>query len=1142
MPRRRRRVAKWGLAGLLVYGGGAAVADPAVADIVVRSADHPGYGRIVFAFDKKIGFTVTRDGDHVIIRFDSPEVIPGAAVPSHVLAYHGDVGLADLQLAPGARLETQQIDSRVVIDVRAAELTVPTASPTPAAPTAAAPTNARGASGRIVRSATVAPGGAEAADVGDGIVGGGGRPGPEAAAATGLAPGSDTVPARHAVSPRVLQVPLPTRGNVDAVARAVERALAAPVDPIAREPLPAMTADASKATPPAAAAAKDSADQASGPQTADPQAPAAQAAATVGPGAQPTAPMSPAAMLNGALRRKGFLPGLPSPPLAASAAALQPNSNGTEPATAGSAQAAPATAGSAPPAGAEPTLDLVAQVLPPDATGHPGVLLPFARGTGAAAFRRGEKFLVVFDERRPIDLAPLHADPTEPAPAVQLLPDATLVTVPVPRDETLRLERVPQGWVIRSSAMAGSSSAPDGATTASAGAPADAPVDAADDAIVPVAADGQIRLSLQNPGRSIVVPDRMTGSNLLVGTQRRDGGGPAQGVPVGRHSPGYLLLVSVQGIAVEPVSDRISLRAAPDGFRLEADGADLLPQGAANASADATVSLASAVLTRHFDFPARSVADLTRLMDATVAAAANAPPRARLAPRLAAAQVMIALGLGPEAQALLRVAATDDPQAAELPDLAALSAIGGLLEGRDDATHALDDARLNGFDDIAFWRAVAATIRPDGVAVAAPAFAATMPILSSYPATLSRRLLPLVAETLVEGGATAAADRLLARNPTAPELGLARGMLAEAHGDVDAALAAYDNLAAGHDRLISARAGDHAIALRLRTGRIDAAQAADAMENSLYAWRETARELPMRRKIAELRAQAHAWRPALAMLRETAQLFPDAADSLHAELHDLFAAMLQDQPAVGALDLVMIADENADLMQQGEAGAKAAMLLADRLTTLDLPARAIPLLDRLMRGAGDAKLKAELGMRLAAVRWGQADADGTLASLSISDAPDLPPDLQQSRLLLKARAEAEKGDVSLALAQLATLGTDEGDLLRAELASAAKDWAAAEEALQAVVVRMPATDARLPQSDQDVLLRLAGAAAQAGDEAQLARLQSQAGRLDGHRAELFKMLVAPPVSGVGDLPRAAREAAAARDVPAQLQTLAASSH
>jgi hypothetical protein len=372
MPRRRRRVAKWGLAGLLVYGGGAAVADPAVADVVVRSADHPGYGRIVFAFDKKIGFTVTRDGDHVIIRFDSPEVIPGAAVPSHVLAYHGDVGLADLQLAPGARLETQQIDSRVVIDVRAAELTVPTASPTPAAPTGAAPTNARGASGRIVRSAPVAPGGAEAADVGDGIV----------------APGSDTVPARHAVSPRVLQVPLPTRGNVDAVARAVERALAAPVDPIAREPLPAMTADASKATPPAAAAAKDDADQTSGPQTPDPQAPAAQAAATVGPGAQPTAPMSPAAMLNGALRRKGFLPGLPSPPLAASAAALQPNSNGTEPATAGSAPAAPTTAGSAPPAGAEPTLDLVAQVLPPDATGHPGVLLPFARGTGAAAFRR----------------------------------------------------------------------------------------------------------------------------------------------------------------------------------------------------------------------------------------------------------------------------------------------------------------------------------------------------------------------------------------------------------------------------------------------------------------------------------------------------------------------------------------------------------------------------------------------------------------------------------------------------------------------------------------------------------------------------------------------------------------------------------
>ena len=176
------------------------------------------------------------------------------------------------------------------------------------------------------------------------------------------------------------------------------------------------------------------------------------------------------------------------------------------------------------------------------------------------------------------------------------------------------------------------------------------------------------------------------------------------------------------------------------------------------------------------------------------------------------------------------------------------------------------------------------------------------------------------------------------------------------------------------------------------------------------------------------------------------------------------------------------------------------------------------------------------------MRLGQSDANGTLASLAASDAAGLPAELSESRELLRARAMAAKGDVVPAVASLATLGTDRADRLRAELAAAAKDWRGAEAALQAVAARLPTTEGMLMEGDQDVLLRLAGAAAQVGDEAQLARLRAQAARLDGRRADLFRMLVASPVAELGDLPRAAREAAAARDVPAQLKTLAAAAH
>ncbi len=66
----------------------------------------------------------------------------------------------------------------------------------------------------------------------------------------------------------------------------------------------------------------------------------------------------------------------------------------------------------------------------------------------------------------------------------------------------------------------------------------------------------------------------------------------------------------------------------------------------------------------------------------------------------------------------------------------------------------------------------------------------------------------------------------------------------------------------------------------------------------------------------------------------------------------------------------------------------------------------------------------------------------------------------------------------------------------------------------------------LSEAEQDVLLRLASDAAQAGDTAMLKHLQTgDATRLSSApRAALFQTLVAQPVQGVADLPRSAREA------------------
>ena len=1023
-----RKLALWGFAA-----GWIGVATlTAAADPVVQSVTHPGLGRLVFEFDERTGFELSRDGDHVVIRFDRPDIVPAAAAPRNVLAYRGAAGLADLDVAAGARVQGRQIGRRVVIDVRDPIAARPPHSVASAPhPVASAPHSVASAP----HSVASAPADDQAKVSLD-------RHQLASDAAAGVARPPARLPAEQ-----VLQLPVPGASNMNAVVQAVEHALAAPVVSVKQ--------------------------------------------------AAVRSPLDPA---------------VAKPPLKAHPAE-------TVPIAEASGSALPASVG----------LQVAAQPLAMGGSDEQGFLLPFSRGVGAAAFRRGDNMLVVFDERRPIDLAPAaggDATPAGPAAGagVRLLPDATMLTMPLPASQTVRLERTPDGWIIRKG-----------------------PATTVERAIAPVTTlgtEGQVRFGLSNAGRSIVVPDEMTGGNLLVGTQGGTSGAPQggkgqapQGVAAARQSPGFVLLASQQGIAIEPLSDRMLLQSTSDGFRLTAEGSDLL---ASFASPDLVALAAGAAMTRRFDFPDRATPELVRRADALLADAALAPPRSRLAPRLAAAQALIALGLGPEAQALLLVAATDDPQAAGRPELAALSAIGGLLAGRGDADHALDDARLSGSDEIAFWRALAAAQRPDGAAIAAPVFAATLPLLLSYPPALRSRLLAQVAGTLVQGGELAAAERLLAAQSGNRSLVYARGLLEEARGAVDAALSDFDDLAGGSDRRLSARAADEAVALRLRSGRVDAARAADLMERGLFRWRETPRELTQRRKIAELRAQAHAWRPALAMLREAVQLYPEEKAALQTDLQKSFAAMLQDQPAVSALDLVMIADENADLMQHGEAGEEAATLLADRLAALDLPERAVPLLDRMMHGAQDPVVRARLGLRLAAMQFGQGDAISADAALAASEAADLPSELAESRQLLRARVMAAKGEVLQAVNQLISLGTGKADLLRADLSSEAKDWPGAEAALQNLAARLPTGE--LSVGDQDILLRLAGAAAQAGDEDELQRLQSQSPRLAGHRAELFRMITEAPVAKVDDLPRAAREAEAARALPAQVQSLAASDH
>ena len=847
--------------------------------------------------------------------------------------------------------------------------------------------------------------------------------------------------------------------------------------PAARPVAPAKAAGHPPAEPP-----KQAADQAK-PATPPPASPAA-AAHLLQPAAAMPAIVTPAAIAEPA----------PVVPVVHDAGSAAPP-----------AQAAPPPAAAPAPAPAE-TVSLAAShaPLPPGEVGS-AALLPFGTKVAGAAFRHGGEAWLVFDERRPLDLAALGDDPLLADATVQLLPQATLLRLKLSAGSVVRMERKKEGWSVVVAAKPGT-----------------APP------LVPVSRPARLLFPATGLGQVVVVPDPDTGENLLVGTMQA----PA-GVPVPYRVPEFSVLPSWQGVVVEPHSDRAQLRPVPDGFAIETGDPLAPPPDSARALADA------AVLTRRFDFPAEPAATLLRRLQMQVADQGRAPAQARLVPRKRAAQTMLSLGLGPEAQALLGLATSEDPRAAEDPEIAGLTGIAGLMSDRPAESDGLLNPALTGSDEIALWRAVRATmLRPDSPE-AAPVFAGTVGLVLSYPAALRNRLLPIAAETMAAGGAPDAADALLAKLPDEPLLALTRAMRLEAKGQTADALTLYDALALGRDRLSSARAATRATLLRLSSGALGPGDAANALERQFLSWRGDDREEKLRLRVASLRAQAGQWRPAFALLRETAQLFPDAAPRINDRMTSLMGDLLRG-PGAGSIppmELVSLAEENAELVGQADQAAAGA-LLADKLAALDLPKRAGPIIERMMTAAPAGPGKAALGTRLARMRLGDGDDAGAAAALSASDAPDLPAELAEQRGLIDARLHARAHDPGGAAAILAGIDSNAADDLRATVLGDAGDWHGAVAALGSLAARSIPPDGALSPAQQDTLLRLASAQAKAGDDAALRLLgMKEVARMAGPRADMFRLLTAAPVSNVGDLKRAAGEVALARAVPAGLAAI-----
>ena len=81
--------------------------------VELRSASHPGYGRIVLEFDAPTHYRLSRDGGQVVLSLRTPTVLVPPAAPRNVAHISGGTGRLALSLVPGARLRDSRIGNQI---------------------------------------------------------------------------------------------------------------------------------------------------------------------------------------------------------------------------------------------------------------------------------------------------------------------------------------------------------------------------------------------------------------------------------------------------------------------------------------------------------------------------------------------------------------------------------------------------------------------------------------------------------------------------------------------------------------------------------------------------------------------------------------------------------------------------------------------------------------------------------------------------------------------------------------------------------------------------------------------------------------------------------------------------------------------
>ncbi len=546
-----------------------------------------------------------------------------------------------------------------------------------------------------------------------------------------------------------------------------------------------------------------------------------------------------------------------------------------------------------------------------------------------------------------------------------------------------------------------------------------------------------IFLSASEIGTKLILEDPAIGDEIVVIPLR----GPGRGVAQTRNYAEASLLASAQGIAIEPLSDGVMVERYRNGVAIKSDALSKGPVTAGSSN-------------RLIDFPAWKIGEnweFRKYKARLMMRLSLATPEEKNQVRWDLARYYLAHGRHFDTIGITKVMLETEPALEKRGEFLAVRGIARFMAGRLDlAAEDLFKPDLNAEQDAELWRAALAEAQGRNKA-ALNYYRRGKDVMGTYDAKERAEFqLAIIRAALEEDEIKIAGSELELLNglnlskTQAIEAKYLKGLLAQQHGQLDAALTLFDDLSDVAYRPISAKARYSRVKYNLARNEIDEADAIEVLERLRYAWRGDRFESKLIADLGTLYLNAQQYDEGLTVMRQGITYFPREAAraKLPVIMRDTFRGLFLDGKAenLPPLKAIGLFFKFQELTPKGADGDRLVRRLADRLVNVDLLDRAIELYEYQVSSRVEGTAKAVVAIRLAKIHILNKEPERAVGILRATRQQRLPDDVISERRWVEARALIEQTKYEEGEVLLEDDESIEAESLRADLFWGSRDW------------------------------------------------------------------------------------------------------